>query len=240
MPTNLLGLVFFVFLIAPGLVAFTWRSFRPRPSTTVLTELAGFVFRSLICNGLALMVFLIAQTLWRTSTPDLDALVRNPGPYVRDHYWLVLGWSTGMLIVACAFAYVGARLFARAIEGEGWLSSLLQKSIPGTALAMQPAWWDLFLAMPTKLCYITCVLDDGTYLAGPLHSFNPTPSETSDRDLTLADPVQYRPQGGTELSRLGGTAGVGAVCISARRIKYFTVSFLDPDTPLPGAPLPVH
>ena len=163
MPTNLLGLVFFVFLLAPGLVAFTWRSFRPQPSATVLTELAGFVFRSLICNGLALLLLVVARAYCPAVTPDVGAVVRNPGPYLRDHYSLVLAWLVALLAVACAFAYVGARLFARAIEGDGWTSSVLQKLIPGTALAMLPAWWELFLAMPTKRCYVACVLDDGTY-----------------------------------------------------------------------------
>lgn len=235
MPTNLLSLVFFIFLLAPGLIALTWRSFRPQPSTTVLTELAGFVFRSLIYNGLALAVFLPIRVLWPCHTPDVGELFRSPNQYLREHYGLVLTWFGGLLALACVFAYVGARLLAKAIEGSGWSSSVLQKLIPGTALAMLPAWWELFLAMPTKLCYVACVLDDGTYLAGPLHSFNPIAAETEDRDLTLANPVQYRAPGSREASRLGGAAGVAAVCISARRIQYFSVSFLDLDTPLPGS-----
>lgn len=234
MPTDLLSFVLFVFLIAPGLVAFTWRSFRPTPAATVLTELAGFVFRSLVCNGLALLVFVAFRLAWPRLTPDVGALVRTPGTYFRDHYALVTTWAIVLLIIACSFAYLGARLLARAVEGSGWLSKLLQTAVPGTAIAMLPAWWELFLAVPDKRCYVACVLDDGTYLAGPLHSFNPTSSESGDRDLTLSDPVLYRPAGSKMSRRLGGVAGVGAVCVSAGRIQYFSVSFLDLDKPLPG------
>jgi hypothetical protein len=237
MPTNLLSFVLFVFLIAPGLVAFTWRAFRPTPPATVLTELAGFIFRSLVCNGLALLVFVGVRAVWPRRTPDVGALVRTPGPYLRDHYALVSTWAVVLLVIACSFAYLGARLHARAVAGSGWLSKLLQKAVPGTAIAMLPAWWELFLAVPDKRCYVACVLDDGTYLAGPLHSFNPTPTESGDRDVTLADPVLYRTGGDKEMRRLGGAAGVGAVCVSAGRIQYFSVSFLDLDTPMPGSPL---
>ena len=235
MPTDLLGFVLFIFFIAPGLVAFTWRSFRPTPPATVLTELAGFILRSLVCSVLALLVLAVVHALWPKLTPDFGALVRTPGAYFRDHYSLVTTWAVVLLVLACLFAYLGAWLFARAKAGEGWMAKLLQKAVPGTETATLPAWWELFVAVPDKRCYVACVLDDGTYLAGPLYSFNPTTNENGDRDLTLSDPVMYRAGGSKHLRRLGGAAGVGAMCVSAGRIQYFTVSFLDLDTPLPGS-----
>jgi hypothetical protein len=71
----------------------------------------------------------------------------------------------------------------------------------------------------------TSVLDDGSYLGGWVLTYSPDSDETADRELTLSGPVTYRSPTGQEAMDLG----VSAVAVSARRIQYLTVSYLEPE-----------
>jgi hypothetical protein len=238
-PTNLVSLVLFVVLLAPGLVSITWRSFRPIRKPTVLGELAGLVFRSLICDVLALGVFAWIHVVWPQWTPDVGALIRTQ-TYIRENFALVAWWSLGLLVLACLFAYIGAQIWTKVTTGRGKFFEIFKKLVPGEVVAYQPAWWELLsVIQPDHLRYVGCVLDDDTYIAGYLHSYNPMPDETGDRELTLVAPITLRSPGEDTANTLGGKAPVGAICISARRIQYFTVSYLPKQTKkeqLPGVP----
>jgi hypothetical protein len=234
-PTNLVSLVLFVVLLAPGLVSITWRSFRPTRKPTVLGELAGLVFRSLICDVLALGVFAWIHVVWPQWTPDVGALIRTQtlSAYIRENFALVAWWSLGLLVLACLFAYVGAQIWAKVTTGRGRFFEIFKKLIPGEVVAYQPAWWELFSTTLTDhLIYVGCVLDDDTYLAGYLLSYNPDPDETGDRELTLVRPLTRRYPGDATEHTVGGASPVGAISISARRIQYFTVSYLPKGSPV--------
>jgi hypothetical protein len=227
MPTNLLSLVLFIVLLAPGLVSITWRSFRPMRQPTVLGELAGLVFRSLICDISALAVFVVIRAVRPEWTPDGGALIRTPSAYLREHYALTAWWSVGLLVLACLFAYLGAQIWAKLPTD----SKIIEKLIPGEVEAYQPGWWYLFkLFCPGTDRYVGCILDDDTYLYGKLYSFNPNPNEIEDRELILLGPITVRNPGEDTEYILGGSGedeGVGAVSISARRIQYLSVSYLE-------------
>jgi hypothetical protein len=163
--------------------------------------------------------------MWPQWTPDVGALIRTPAAYLREKYALVVWWSLGLLVLACLFAYVGAQIWAKVTTGRGRFFQIFNKLIPGEA---PPAWWELFSQiLPGHPRYVGCVLDDDTYLAGYLASYNPSPNETEDRELILVAPITIRNPGEDTEHTLGGSEGVGAVSISARRIQYFSVSYLE-------------
>jgi hypothetical protein len=85
----------------------------------------------------------------------------------------------------------------------------------------------LFNQYPDKQVYVGAQLDDGTYLAGWVLSYSPNSDETADRELTLSGPISFRSPTADVVSELD----VGAIALSARRIQYLTVSYLDPATP---------
>ncbi|MCP3805364.1 DUF6338 family protein [Allokutzneria sp. A3M-2-11 16] len=89
------------------------------------------------------------------------------------------------------------------------------------------SWWTLFeLWDPTALRHVGCVLDDGSYIAGHLSSWNTLGEDSPDRDLILTAPLTYRPAGTAE----DRSYPASAVCISARRIVTMFVTYLDPAT----------
>lgn len=229
MPTNLLSLVLFIVLLAPGLVSITWRSFRPIRQPTVLGELAGLVFRSLICDISALGVFATIHVIWPQYTLDFGELIRTRTlrEYLREHYMFTAWWSLGLLVLACLFAYFGAQIWAKLPTD----SKIIEKLIPGEVEAYQPGWWYLFkLFCPGTDRYVGCILEDDTYLGGKLYSFNPNPNEMGDRELILLGPITVRNPGEDTEYILGGSGddeGVGAVSVSARSIQYLSVSYLE-------------
>jgi Family of unknown function (DUF6338) len=225
-PTNLVALVLFILLLAPGLISITWRQFRPIRRPTVLGELAGLVFRSLVCDALALGVFAVIHLIQPQWTPDVGGLIRTPGAYFRQNYALVAWWALGLLLLACAFAYIGAQVWANLTTRTERFFKIFEKLVPGEVAAYQPAWWEIFTAYPRSRRWVQCVLDDGTYIAGDLHSFNPDPNETDDRELSLQGKIVVRNRGDDRAVLLGGDKGVGAVILSARKIQYMSVSYI--------------
>lgn len=235
MPTNLVSLLLFVVLLAPGLISITWRSFRPIRQPTVLGELAGLVFRSLICDILAIGVFAATHVIWPQYTLDFGELIRTRTlrEHLREHYMFTAWWSLGLLILACLFAYLGTRMWAGLTTRSDkapwkWGSPIFEKLVPGNVAAYQPAWWEIFEYHKGQK-RVDCVLDDGTYFSGILNSFNPDPNETDHRELSLVGDIYVRYPGDNIARRIGGrdfNGGVSATIISARSIRYLNVTYL--------------
>jgi len=72
---------------------------------------------------------------------------------------------------------------------------------------------------------IGCELNDGSYLGGELFTYNSDEDETGDRELALSSPITYRAAGDDPVD----LEDVGAVSVSARQIKFLTVSYLPVD-----------
>ncbi len=228
MPTTLVGLVLFVVLLAPGLTFVVRRAVtQPVQKLSVLRETAGLALRSLVCDALTLLLFGAVRAAAPTHTPDAGALVRPHSPYLRQHYYYVLLWAGGLLLMACVLAMSAARLQTTAAVGRLTGSRPVRWLVPEASVTTEPAWWVLFNAQPASRCYVGCTLDDGTYLAGFLYTYSPDSDETADRELTLTGPIEYRATGSADTAELT----VGAIAISARKVQYLTVSYL----PVPGA-----
>lgn len=218
MPSTAVGLLFFVVLLAPGLTYSGYRAASlPVEKPSALRELAGIVMRSVVWDAVALGLFGLFR-LWQPHhTPDVGALARHPGVYARNHPAYLVWWIVAVLAVACVLGLVGAR-----VASLDRFPDLLK---PKGGVSADSAWWTLFHQNPGNKIYVGVVLEDDTYLAGALLSYSPDSDETADRELTLVGPIKFRPSGGESEVDLD----VGAVAVSARRIRYMTVSYLSAD-----------
>jgi hypothetical protein len=231
MPTTLTGLLLFVALLLPG---FAYAIGKERNSAvgnpTPFRETAAVVAASVAFNLFVLVLFAIIRTVWPTVTPNVGALVRNAGSYLRGspgrpgHYAQVGIWAVGMLTFAVVFAYLATVPRVRAVAAKPL------GAYPHDSAAS--AWWILFEKWQMdRSIHVGCILDDGSFVEGTLGSFSREGDDTPERDLILAEPICYRPPG----EAIASPYGCGAVCVSAAQIVAMFVTYSDESiTSLPG------
>ncbi len=231
MPTSLVGLLLFIILLAPGFAFVVRRETRFVPRTTsVFRETAAVVLASVTANATALALFGVIRVLAPEWSPDVGRLVDGPGAYFTERYVEVATWGGGVLGLAVLLAAIAAvppqpvitawRKLPEALQ-PAWLEDL------GNPIVYRSAWDRLMqLRMddyegPVDV-WVSCELQDGTYLAGPLYSLNPDVDEDADRELIIKAPVTRRGPVSNELEELD----VGAVSVSARYVKYVGWSYV--------------
>lgn len=233
MPTNVAGFVMLVVLALPGYVY--WQALArhvPKRVHTAFEELVSILFASVVIDAVTLALLEAGAHLGLWYSPRFSALNRDPSGYVEGHFTAVWLWSGAALAVACSVAY-GA--------GAGWwrepLPASLRARLDARTRRLEPqhsAWWLLFREHADTDVYLGCVLDDGSYLAGQLHSYSRVPTEHGDRELTLRGDISYRPPGDDTTTTL---PDVNAVAVSAKRLTFLTVSYL-PRPPGASPPAP--
>lgn len=223
MPTTLSGLLLFVVLLLPG---FAYVVSRERHTTgqhfSPFRETAVVVAASISSELTVLLIFAVIRTLLPWLTPDVGALVRDSGRYLRGHgtqpghYGQVAIWATAMLAISVALAYAATlpkvRSFARKVAGEYPHESTTS------------SWWTLFEDWEKgRNVHIGCNLDDGSFVEGMLGAFSREAEDRPERDLILAEPISYRPPG----YRATRPYEASTVCISAARIVTMFVTYID-------------
>ncbi|MEU4097441.1 DUF6338 family protein [Streptomyces sp. NPDC026673] len=231
MPTNVAGLVLLVVLALPGYVYHRAVDRHvPERVHTAFQEVLSILFVS-VAIDVAVVALLMGGTaygLWYG--PDLSALLDRPGPYSLRHFSELVPWAAAALVTATAVAYgLGARWWVRCLPRS--LASRWQSR--SRRLEPKSAWWLLFHEHPDAAVHLGCVLTDGGYLAGRLHSFSRSPVESGDRELTLRGDITYRAPGDSTAAVL---PLVNAVVISARQLAFVTVSYLPGDGGSPPVP----
>lgn len=225
MPTTLLGVALFVFLLFPG-YAYERRRARDIPERTrsPFGETLSILFVGVVVDAIAVLLVLSAARVLSPVAPDLHLLISGPRGYASDHYDLLAWWGAVVLLVATGAGYL--------LAAQPWRKLILRHSSRHalrlrSADPQQSAWWLLFHEHPENDKYVGCYLDDGSYVAGILHSYSRVSDESGDRDLTLRNtdehPLVCRPKGAAQPSQL---CEVGAVTVSARRIVMLTVTYL--------------
>ncbi|KYK12964.1 MULTISPECIES: DUF6338 family protein [Streptomyces] len=226
MPSTFLGLVLLVVCLVPGFVYAAARDVRvPERTSSAFRETTRVVLASLAFDAMVLAAFAVARTAAPDVTPDTGRLVREGLGYVRQDYARLTLWCCALLVLAAGAALAAARLLPR---GPGPLS-------------VESSWWLLFGRYPeqagAECAYVGCELVDGSYLAGVLKHFAHQAEETGDRELALAPPLQYRPHAGAPARPLTGHQ---LVSVSARQIKFLTVTYLDRIPPPETSPPSGH
>jgi hypothetical protein len=214
MPDTLLALCVLLLLVIPGVVFAVQVDNRlPTRELSSLRELSSVVGVGTICDFIVLIIFGILRTSFPHQTPNVGAIVNSGSLYVKSHYISVGWWAAGLLASSCGLAYVLGRykpeIAGRVVSGN---------------IRFTSAWWELFNLYPESFVYVGCELQDGSYLSGHLLRYSTEVDETSDRELVLSAPISYRPSGEKAAAIL---ENVGAVTISARQLKFLTVTYTD-------------
>jgi hypothetical protein len=238
MPTTLSGLFLFVVLLLPGFAFFVGRERHTSGQQfSAFRETAIVVAASLSSELIVLVVFAVVRVLLPGLTPDVGALVRDSGEYLRGngrqagHYGQVAIWAVAMLVVAVALAYswsipeIRARVRAFATNGKRFSK---MRNLIGDALGEYPhesnasAWWVLFDSWSEhNEVGVRCFLDDGSCVEGRIGTFSREADDKPERDLILIEPISFRPAGGDEVEQ----SEASAVCISASRIVTLFVTY---------------
>lgn len=239
MPTTLTGLLLFVALLLPG---FAYLVGKERHTTgqnlSAFRETAAVVAASVTFELMVVGLFAIFRTVRPSLTPDVGALIRNSGDYLRGqgghagHYGQVALWAAGMLTVSVALAY-GAT--APGFRAWAWNSVDNGKGAPrlrGVARDLvgeyphesnASAWWTLFDKWEQKSdIHVGCILDDGSFIEGRLASFSREADDKPERDLILTEPISYRPAG----EKATVPYAANAVCLSAAKIVTMFVTYI--------------
>lgn len=219
MPTTLSGLLLFVVLLLPG---FAYLVGKERSGTerqaSPFRETVAIVAASITSELVVLGLFAIVRWQWPTSTPDVGALLNHSGAYWRGHYHQVAAWSIGMLAVAVALAYTATVPAVR--RRTKWLP--FTEPYPHDSTVS--AWWILFERWAgNRQIDVGCILDDGSYIRGNLHTFNNSADDSPDRELILRHPISYRPPGDDKDHEYPASAA----CVNARRIVTMFVTYTD-------------
>lgn len=224
MPDTVVGLVLFVVLLVPGLAYVAARELKaPSRTLSAFRETAAVVVASLLFNALAILVFALVRLAAPDHSPDLGGLVRDTGGYFKANYQSVSTWAVALLAgAACLAALCGAKApsWAKRFKGE---------------VAFRSAWWLLLHdEVPEGHTAIAgCELDDGSYLSGEVLSYSTEIEETENREIVLRPPVLYRPPGAQSADE-AVSLDVSAVTVSARRIKFLTITYIPRAAESPG------
>jgi hypothetical protein len=229
-PTTLISLLIFIVLLLPG---FAYLVGKERNGTgqhaSPFRETVAVVAASVTSEITVLIVFAIIRRIWPSHTPDVGALIRNPGAYLRGtstapgHYAQVTIWAAGLLALATAGAYWAANAkVRRAIE---WLPFTGDYPHPSTV----SAWWLLLEDWPRHKAdvQVTCTLDDGSAVQGVVRAFNHSADDSPDRELILGKPIRIRLPSAAEMIDYNA----GYACVSAARIVIMFASHVQPVSP---------
>ena len=222
MPTTLTGLLLFVALLLPG---FAYLVGKERHGTerrlSPFRETVAIVAASVTSSLFVLVVFAADKSSLAIETPDVGALVRDGGSYLRSnhlHYENVTFWGICLLAAAMLVAYLATVPAIRSITER--------TTGPYPHDSTVSAWWILFERWPDgRDVEVACTLDDGSAVRGRFGSFNTSADDSPDRDLILRKPIFYRPPGETAREV---PYNMSAVCFPARRIVALFVAYSDP------------
>lgn len=227
MPDTLTGLLLFVVLLLPG---FAYLVGKERHGTerqlSSFREPAAIVAVSVTSEIVILVAFTAIRALFPSATPDVGALIRNSGEYLRGdgghagHYASVGLCGVVLLALATLLAYLATvpsvRRRFKWITGEYPHESTVS------------AWWIILEQWSDdRQVELACLLDDGSAIRGRYGSFNTRADDSPERDLILKYPIYYRPPG--DDSRQAHWPA-SATCCSASRIVSLWVYYIESST----------
>jgi hypothetical protein len=224
MPTTVVGLFLTVVFALPGYV-YHRLLLRRRPERvdTAVQELLSIVFVGVLIDLVAVTLLGLVTTVAEPRTPNLSRILLEPAKYSAAHLALVSSWLLAFVAIAIAIAVVfGLEPWQRAVpkRWQGWHNDRARR-----IRDQQSAWWLLFHEHPESSIHVGCSLDDGSYVAGRLHSYSKAPVENGDRELTLSGDITYRAPEDPDAAIL---PAVNAVTVSARRLVLLTVTYVEP------------
>jgi ribosomal protein L12E/L44/L45/RPP1/RPP2 len=221
MPTTLAGVLIFVVLLLPGFAYLVGKERNgTERHTSPFRETVAVVAASITSELVILALFTFVRWLRPTWTPNVGALIHGGSDYAADHYQSLTTYGLFMLVLAVLIAYLAT--VPRVRRSRLLKIMPIVRSYPHESTVS--AWWMMFeewkLGRDVK---VGCILDDGSYVAGILKSFNNSADDSPDRDLVLEAPILYRPPGAADAM----PHRVSAVGIPASKIVSMFVGYIN-------------
>jgi hypothetical protein len=227
MPTDLTGLLIFIITLSPGF-CYTLRRERmtANRSISAFRETITVMLSSVLSVAFTLAVFAMIRAAFPQNTPNIGRLIREPATYFREKYEYLTSWGVLLLAAACIISVIAAQVPAwwRLHDTKSLLPRwLAHHAGMHNGVAFVSSWWRLFESHPEKAKLVTCKLEDGSAVQGVLHSYSSDGDETPDRELILGGPLAIRDSTGRIFKD-----DYGGLSVSARRIMYLYVDYIDP------------
>ena len=231
MPSTLLGLLIFVYILIPGYCYYAVRKrLTPIRRVTTIVDAANVLFVAMVTNALMLMVYSILKAIpWiREHSPSTVDLVRDSKQYLlqddsRLAYLSI--WGAALLIGSSVLAIMLAvRSVSSAKTQSVGLIGKLWERYP--ARVTDESVWDHYfhhMAPDGSRIYLECHLHDESYAAGVLAWYNTDIDDSPNRDLVLSRPLTVTNAGGSELVQPGFEQHV---ILSARDIRMIIVTYV--------------
>lgn len=230
MPSSLLGLLIYVYILIPGLCYHVVRRrLIPTQPVTTIVDAAHVIFAAMITNALTLICYSVLQLLpWISEhSPSVVHLLRDPREYLLlDNSRLVYvgAWAVVLLTFSCALARISAFWFAPNVKTRKFgVFSRIWERYP--ARIVDVSVWDYYFhctAPDGSIVYLVCHLHDGSYAAGALDWYNTDIDDSPDRDLVLGVPLTVMSADGRELTEKYSER----VILSARDIRQIIVTYV--------------
>jgi hypothetical protein len=226
-PSTPVGVALLLVLIAPGL-AYVLRREKVVPTgpRTAFREALQVVFVSVVSLTVVAVLAALMRSLAPGHTPDVRGLIRDPGPFFRDHHVHLSWWAIGLLTTATLLAWLAAD--PRVIDAtERWSRGRALRWLTGSGeedIADVSGWWQAFQKQrpaDTATTNVGVLKDDGTYVQGTLLSWTAGGLDYDKRELILTAPLIYQTTDG-----LQHPMEVQMVVIAGRNISRLDVIHL--------------
>lgn len=234
MPSTLLGLLIFVYVLIPGYCYYAVRKrLTPIRRVTSIVDAANVLFVAMVTNALMLMVYGILKAIpWiRERSPSTVDLVRDSKQYLlqddsRLAYLSI--WAATLLLGSTVLAVLFAvRSVPNAKTQRVGVIGKLWERYPTRVIDVSV--WDYYfhhLAPDDSIIYLECHLHDNSYAAGVLAWYNTDIDDSPDRDLVLARPLTVINAVGSERVQ---DVFEQLIVLSARDIRMIIVTYVARD-----------
>ncbi len=218
MPTDLIGVAFYVLLILPGVMfAISRERHRPRIKQSAFRETATAIFVSTAIAASVGFTVAIASLLSPPVHSEVVRFLEDPALYARERFE--------------GFVIFGFVLLSAATWAAWWLGSKRADDLIFARRAEDPnrdSWGYVFTRKPEARNFAGVRLKEGTWVQGFVDTYGNVGEEGMPKALTLIGAIGIRPPGG-ELEPYEGEVLV----LKDAEILYMTVTYMD------GEPTPV-
>ncbi len=221
MPTDLVGVGFYLLLILPGVVfAMSRERHRPRVKRSAFRETATAIFVSTAIVSLFALLFAVGSVASADVHREVQRFLLDPATYARQHFepFVIFGLLC-LALAAWAAWWLGGPTAQRLVFGRS--------DDPD-----RESWGYVFNRKPEARNFAGVQLTDGTWVQGFVDTYGNVGEEGMPKALTLIGQISIRPAGG-ELEAFDGEVLV----VKDSDILYLTVTYLENEsaTSAPGA-----
>jgi hypothetical protein len=209
--STVVGLVWLVFLVAPGLLFDLLRERRlPTVQESAFRESSRVVLSGVLFNVAAFLALSMVATGVGFRLPNGRLWFANPHPYVSSNFNLVVRFVLLQLVLSLTFAIVthvilmlAATTRIRAVTG--WHQAIRTDAPPGSTPGAR------------------IKLDDGTVYVGTVGAFTTGDVTPNEREIVLRSPVWVQPSNRDELRPV--PREWQEIILSGSRIKSIAVVY---------------